>query len=132
MSNGCRQQQISKCPDTAKKYIIYRIIYVMYRIVSLLPFYRCGGGSAQLLLQPRLLGLLELSAGRGVIEQLGVQNQAEDSTHLREQENEETKVPFMLAYTSFFFQGLFFIMHFLPSVISIPTIIIIFFTPTKT
>lgn len=61
------------------------------RIMSFMAFYRWGGGSAQLLLQPRLLGLLQLRAGRGVIEQLGVQNQAEDSTHLRQQEEEEAE-----------------------------------------
>lgn len=60
------------------------------RIMSLVSLYRWGGGSAQLLLQPRLLGLLQLRAGRGVIEKLGVQNQAEDSTHLRQQKKEET------------------------------------------
>lgn len=56
------------------------------RIVPLMPSYRRrgGGGSAQLLLQPDLLGLLQLRACRGVIEQLGVQYQAEDSTHLRQ------------------------------------------------
>lgn len=47
-------------------------------------FYR-GGSSAQLLLQPRLLGLLQLGAGQGIEEELRVENQAEDSAHLREQ-----------------------------------------------
>lgn len=60
--------------------------------MPLMALYRCGGGSAQLLLQPHLLGLLQLRAGRGIIEQLGVQNQAEDSPHLRQQEKEETEM----------------------------------------
>lgn len=44
-----------------------------------------GGGSAQLLLQPSLLGLLQLRAGRGVVEELRVQDQAQDSAHLQQQ-----------------------------------------------
>lgn len=44
-----------------------------------------------MLFQPRLLGLLELRAGRRIKEELRIKNQAEDSTHLREQEKEDTK-----------------------------------------
>lgn len=50
------------------------------------------GGFAQLLLQPLLLGFLQLRAGRGIIEQLGVQNQTEDSAHLRRQKKDEMVV----------------------------------------
>ena len=38
--------------------------------------------AVELLVQPHVLGLLQRGAQRGVVEQLGVEHQAQDSAHL--------------------------------------------------
>lgn len=68
--------------------------------------YHCRGGSAQLILQPRLLGLLEPGAGRCIIEQLRIKHQAEDSTHLRHR-RERTRLISLRFHDAFFIICLF-------------------------
>lgn len=64
--------------------------------------YHSQGGSPQLVFQPRLLGLLEQRAGGRVIKQLRIKNQAQDSTHLRQQERQKRRFISLDFHDAFF------------------------------